>query len=180
MDRDRTILVEGDLSVRQRPEILIAGDLIAKEQNGKPLPGVAQLAIQSGTHAALNIRADLAQQPRTPFRYVDKGAMATIGRNMAVAQIGRMQFSGAIAWLMWLLVHILFLVEFRNRIGVLFEWAWAYLTWQRGSRVIVDVPADTGEPLLAANFRPENPVAPALDGGLGYSRWGRGRVPELR
>lgn len=157
-DRAGRILVEDDLSVPEHPEILIAGDLISKEQNGKPLPGVAQLAIQSGTHAALNIKADLAQQPRASFRYVDKGAMATIGRNMAVAQVGRMQFSGAIAWLMWLLVHILFLVEFRNRIGVMFEWAWAYLTWQRGSRVIVDVPVDAGEPLMAAN--PVNGLPP--------------------
>lgn len=145
-DRAGRILVEDDLSIPGHPEIFITGDLIAKEQDSKPLPGVAQLALQSGAHAARNIVATLSDRERTPFRYRDKGSMATIGRNKAVAQIGRMQFTGIVAWLMWLLVHVLFLVEFRNRLGVLFEWAWAYVTWQRGSRVIVDVPQPQLEP----------------------------------
>jgi NADH dehydrogenase len=140
LDRGGRVRVADDLSVPDHPEIFVTGDLMSKEQQGKLLPGVAQLAMQSGAHAASNIRRDLANDERAAFRYIDKGSMATIGRNKAVAQVGRMQFSGVIAWLMWLFIHILFLVGFRNRVGVLFEWAWAYLTWQRGSRVIVDVP----------------------------------------
>jgi NADH:ubiquinone reductase (H+-translocating) len=139
-DRAGRVLVEDDLSIPGHPEIFIVGDLIAKEQDGKPLPGVAQLALQSGEHAARNILDSLSDRERKPFRYRDKGSMATIGRNKAVAQIGRLQFTGIVAWMMWLFVHVLFLVEFRNRLGVLFEWAWAYVTWQRGSRVIVDMP----------------------------------------
>jgi NADH dehydrogenase len=101
--------------------------------------------MQSGRHAAQNVQRSIAGQARAPFRYVDKGSMATIGRNKAVAQAGRFEFSGAIAWWLWLTVHVLFLVEFRSRIAVLFEWAWAYLTWQRSSRVILEVPAEPEE-----------------------------------
>ncbi len=142
MDRAGRVHVNDDLAVPAHPEIFVVGDLISKEQDGKPLPGVAQLAIQSGAHAAANVERSIAGMPRVAFRYRDKGSMATIGRNKAVAQLGRMQFSGVLAWFLWLVVHIAFLVEFRNRVGVLFEWGWAYLTWQRGSRVIVDVPSD--------------------------------------
>ncbi len=119
----------------------MVGDLIAKTQNGKPLPGVAQLAIQSGRHAARNIRLSIEGRPRLPFRYVDKGSMATIGRNRAVAQIGRFKSSGIVAWWLWLTVHLLSLVGFRSRIAVLMEWAFAYFTWQRRSRVILEVPS---------------------------------------
>ena len=121
--------------------MFVVGDLIAKTQNGKPLPGVAQLAVQSGRHAAKNIRLTLGGQPRLPFRYVDKGAMATIGRNRAVAQIGRFQSSGIVAWWLWLMVHLLSLVGFRSRIAVLTEWALSYFSWQRRSRVILEVPS---------------------------------------
>jgi NADH dehydrogenase len=141
IDRAGRVWVEEDLSVPDRPEVFVCGDLIAKTQDGKPLPGVAQLAIQSGRHAALNIARTVTGQERSPFRYSDKGSMATIGRNKAVAQVGRMQFTGIVAWWLWLIVHILFLVGFRHRIGVLFEWAWAYFTWQRRSRVILEVPS---------------------------------------
>lgn len=161
VERDRAgrVPVEEDLSIPGHSEIFVVGDLIAKMQDEKPLPGVAQLALQSGAHAAENLRRSLAARPRVPFRYVDKGSMATIGRNKAVAQIGRMQFSGVLAWFLWLLVHILFLVDFRNRLGVLFEWAWAYLTWRRGSRVIVDVPAEAAtQPLAAANSQRQSPA----------------------
>jgi NADH dehydrogenase len=152
-DRAGRVKVLDDLTVLDHPEVFVVGDLISKEQNGKPLPGVAQLALQSGRYVASNIQRDLAGRERTPFHYVDKGSMATIGRNKAVAQIGRMQFTGVLAWGMWLLVHILFLVEFRNRLGVLWEWAWAYLTWQRGSRVIVSNPVEASvEPLPAAKL----------------------------
>jgi NADH dehydrogenase len=142
VDRVGRVLVEDDCSVPGHPEIFIVGDLIAKTQGGKPLPGVAQLAIQSGSHAAKNIAMTIAGRPRTPFRYVDKGSMATIGRNRAVAEIGRFRFSGIVAWWLWLMVHILFLVEFRRRLAVLLEWAWAYFTWARKSRVILEVPRE--------------------------------------
>ena len=170
MDRAGRVCVDDDLTVPDHPEIFVVGDLISKTQEGQPLPGVAQLAIQSGVHAAANLQRSIEGAPLQPFRYVDKGSMATIGRNKAVAQIGRMQFSGVLAWLLWLVVHILFLVEFRNRVGVLFEWAWAYLTWQRGSRVIVDVPTDpAGDPLMASSLaRPaagtNRPSVPDGDG----------------
>ena len=146
LDRAGRVQVEDDLSVPGHPEVFVTGDLIAKMQDGHPLPGVAQLAIQSGRHAARNLLLSIAGQARQPFRYVDKGSMATIGRQKAVAQIGRVQFKGFIAWLLWLTVHIVFLIEFRRRIAVLFEWAFAYLTWQRSSRVILEVPA--AAPLL--------------------------------
>ncbi|HEY6880427.1 MAG TPA: NAD(P)/FAD-dependent oxidoreductase [Polyangiales bacterium] len=142
VDKAGRIWVEDDLSVPDRPEVFVVGDLIAKTQDGKPLPGVAQLAIQSGEHVAKNVSASVRGMPRTPFKYRDKGSMATIGRNKAVAQIGRFQFSGFVAWCLWLVVHVLFLVEFRSRIAVIFEWAWAYFTWSRRSRVILEVPPE--------------------------------------
>ncbi|HKP60591.1 MAG TPA: NAD(P)/FAD-dependent oxidoreductase [Polyangiales bacterium] len=168
IDRAGRVQVEDDLSVPGHPEIFVVGDLMAKTQDGKPLPGVAQLALQSGMHVAQNLRRELGGQPRRAFRYVDKGSMATIGRNKAVAQVGRMQFSGILAWLLWLFVHILFLVEFRSRVGVLFEWAWAYLTWQRSSRVIVDSLLETSQQLPAARAVPAfQRVMPPLPGRPG-------------
>ena len=142
MDRAGRIWVEEDLSVPDRPEVFVIGDLIAKTQNGRPLPGVAQLAVQSGRHAAKNVMLSVLGQTREPFRYVDKGSMATIGRHKAVAQLGRFHFSGVFAWWLWLTVHLLSLVGFRSRLSVLIEWAFAYFTWQRGSRVILEVPRE--------------------------------------
>ena len=141
LDRAGRVWVEDDLSVPDRPEVFVAGDLIAKTQDGKPLPAVAQLAVQSGRHIGKNISQDLNRRPRLPFTYVDKGSMATIGRNRAVAKIGRFHFSGFMAWWLWLTVHALALVGYRSRMSVLTEWAFAYFTWQRRSRVILEVPA---------------------------------------
>jgi NADH:ubiquinone reductase (H+-translocating) len=140
IDKAGRVWVEDDLSVPDRPEVFVVGDLIAKTQTGKPLPGVAQLALQSGKHVAQNILRSTQYQPRLPFTYTDKGSLATIGRNKAVAQIGRMKFTGIFAWWLWLVVHILFLVQFRSRLAVLSEWGWAYFTHQRRSRVILEVP----------------------------------------
>jgi NADH dehydrogenase len=142
IDRVGRVWVEDDLSVPDRPEIFVVGDLIAKTQDGKPLPGVAQLAMQSGKHVAHNIVCSAIGRPRSGFRYADKGSMATIGRNEAVAQVGRFSFTGIVAWWMWLTVHVLFLVGYRSRIAVVFEWGWAYFTWQRRSRVILEVPKE--------------------------------------
>ena len=99
---------------------------------------MAPAAIQAGAHAAENVRRSLAGEPTLPFRYRDRGMLATIGRAAAVARIGRFEFGGFLAWVLWLWVHILGLIGFRNRAVVLFEWAWAYLTWQRSARVIVE------------------------------------------
>jgi NADH dehydrogenase len=149
LNRAGRVEVCDDLSLPGRPSVFIVGDLIAKQQGGRPLPGVAQLAMQSGAHAARNIVLHMSGRDTQPFEYVDKGAMATIGRNKAVAQIGRFGLSGVLAWWLWLTVHIMFLVEFRRRLSVFFEWAWSYLTWHRGSRVIVDVVHQTsmGRPI---------------------------------
>jgi NADH dehydrogenase len=140
LDGAGRVLVEDDLSVPGRPELFVVGDLIAKNQNGRPLPGVAQLALQSGRHAARNLAFSLIGKPRLPFHYLDKGMMATIGRNRAVAQIGPFKSSGVVAWFLWLTVHLLSLIGFRSRLAVLIEWALAYFTWKRRSRVILEAP----------------------------------------
>jgi NADH:quinone reductase (non-electrogenic) len=137
LDRSGRVLVEPDLSVPGHPEVFAIGDLCAfLHQTGAPLPGVAPVAIQQGRAVADNVQRRLRGQPTRPFRYRDKGSMATIGRAAAVAVVGRFRLSGLVAWLAWLLVHIMFLIGFRNRLLVLFEWAWAYVTWHRGARLI--------------------------------------------
>jgi NADH dehydrogenase len=146
IDRAGRIWVEEDLSVPERPEIFVVGDLIAKTQDGKPVPGVAQVAIQSGRLAAMNIVRRIEGEASTSFRYTDRGSMATIGRNKAVAQIGKLEFSGVFAWFLWLTVHMLALVDYRRRFAVLVEWAWAYISWQRRSRVILEVPVEPMDP----------------------------------
>jgi len=124
--------VAPDLSLPGSPNIFVVGDLAALQQDGRPVPGVAPAAIQEGSHAARNIARILRGKPTLPFRYHDKGSLATIGRASAVADFGRLRLSGPIAWLAWLLVHIFFLIGFRNRLRVLFEWVWAYWTYDRG------------------------------------------------
>jgi NADH dehydrogenase len=146
IDRAGRIWVEEDLSVPERPAIFVVGDLIAKTQGGKPLPGVAQLALQSGRAAAQNVARRIVGQPTQPFRYTDRGSMATIGRHRAVAQIGRFECSGVLAWWLWLFVHLMALVDFRRRVAVVLEWAWAYFSWQRRSRVILEVPVEPRDP----------------------------------
>jgi NADH dehydrogenase len=138
--RGGTVPVSGDLSLPGHPEVFVIGDLAALEgRDGEPLPQVAQVAIQGGHHTATNIRRRLAGQPTLPFRYRDKGMMATIGRRSAVAELpGGLHFRGTLGWLAWLAVHLVFLVGFRNRAVVLVNWAWNYFTWDRGSRVILD------------------------------------------
>ncbi|PYN17930.1 MAG: FAD-dependent oxidoreductase [Candidatus Rokuibacteriota bacterium] len=133
LDRSGRVLVEPDLSVPGHPEAFAIGDVCAfLHQTGAPLPGVAPVAIQQGRAAADNVLRRVGGQPTRPF----KGSMATIGRAAAVAVVGRFKLSGLVAWLAWLLVHIMFLIGFRNRLLVLFEWAWAYVTWHRGARLI--------------------------------------------
>ena len=137
LDRAGRVHVEPDLTVPGHPEVMVIGDLaLFTHQNGNALPGVCPVAIQQGRHAARNICRAIEGLPRVAFHYWDKGNLATIGRAQAVADLGRLQISGIIAWLAWLFVHVLFLIGFRNRFVVIFEWAWAYLTYQRGARLI--------------------------------------------
>jgi len=137
VDRAGRVLVKPDLSIPGHPEVFVIGDLAAlKDEDGNLLPGVAPVALQEGSAAARNIQRDLHGQPRESFHYFDKGSLATIGRNAAVAQFAKLHLSGFIAWLSWLFVHIFFLIGFRNRVIVLLQWAWSYLTYERGARLI--------------------------------------------
>jgi NADH dehydrogenase len=136
LDPAGRIASESTLAVPGHPEIFIAGDVCALRQDGHLLPGVAQVAKQQGAHAARNILRAARGAPPRPFRYRDYGSMATIGRGVAIAAIGPIRTSGFAAWLLWLFVHIFWLVGFRNRLAVLGEWAWAYLTFQRRVRLI--------------------------------------------
>jgi NADH dehydrogenase len=136
LDRAGRIPAEPTLGVPGRPGIFVAGDICALKQDGQWLPGVAQVAKQQGAHAAANVRRAIRHEPLQPFRYRDYGNMATIGRGSAIAEIGRLKASGWPAWLIWLFVHIFWLIGFRNRLAVLGEWAWAYITLQRRVRLI--------------------------------------------
>jgi NADH dehydrogenase len=137
LDRAGRVLVAPDLSVPGHPEVFVIGDLAAVMQaDGKPVPGVAPAAIQEGTHTAKNIARMLNGESTLPFSYFDKGSLATIGRAAGVADFGRVHLSGFIAWAAWLGVHIFFLIGFRNRLLVMLQWAWAYVTFQRGARLI--------------------------------------------
>ena len=137
LDRAGRVLVERDLSIPAHPEAFAIGDLCAfLAEDGRPLPGLAPVALQQGRAAARNVLRRLAGEPTEAFRYRDRGSMATIGRAAAVAVVGRLRLSGLPAWLAWLFVHIMFLIGFRNRFLVLFQWTWAYISWQRGARLI--------------------------------------------
>ena len=137
VDRAGRVLVEPDLSIPGHPEVLVIGDLASlSDENGKMLPGVAPVAIQQGDWVAETIARDLEHQPRRNFVYHDKGSLATIGRAAAVAQFPKFELSGYFAWLAWLFVHIFFLIGFRNRLLVMIQWAWSYLTYERGARLI--------------------------------------------
>ena len=137
VDRFGRVLVNDDLTIPGHPEVQVIGDLANfSHQTGKPLPGVSPVAMQQGRHAARNILGMIDGRKPQRFRYWDKGSMATIGRNKAVADLNFMHLSGLPAWLAWLFVHIIFLVGFRNRLAVLFQWAWAYFTFNKGARLI--------------------------------------------
>jgi NADH dehydrogenase len=138
-DRRGAVLVDATLNPAGHPELFVCGDLAHFEQDGKLVPGVAQPAMQMGVHVAKMIESDLAGKAREPFRYCDKGDMATIGRQAAVADIKwpfRAHMKGFSAWLAWLLVHIYFLIGFRNRVMVMLQWIWQYFTFTTGARLI--------------------------------------------
>lgn len=146
LDRAGRVVVEPNLTIPGHPEIFVIGDLMAVESDGNPVPGIAPAALQAGRHTAENIKRLVAGGQTRPFVYRDKGTLATIGRSAAVADFGRLQFSGWFAWIFWWMVHIYFLIGFRNRLLVMFSWIWSYLTFQRGARLITgDV---TGLPYL--------------------------------
>jgi NADH dehydrogenase len=136
LDRAGRVPVEPDLTVAGHPEILVIGDLAAFLQDGKQVPGVAPTAIQQGYYAAKLISNRVLGEKTRPFHYFDKGSLATIGRNQAVAQIGPLQFSGILAWLAWLFIHLLYIVEFENRLLIVVQWAYDYFTFNRGARLI--------------------------------------------
>jgi NADH dehydrogenase len=151
LDRGGRIKVNPDLSVPGHPEVFAIGDMaLVLEKDGTPVPGVSPAAMQMGTHVAHIIENEIAfpgAVERPPFKYWDKGTMATIGRSAAVAKIGRFEFSGVTAWLAWLMVHLIFLVGFRNKIAVLFQWFYSYVTYKRGARIITspETPAPPGK-----------------------------------
>jgi len=159
VDRAGRVQVQPDLSIPGHPEVLVLGDLASlADESGKMLPGVAPVAIQQGDWAAEVIARDLENQPRRAFHYHDKGSLATIGRAAAVAKIGKFELSGYLAWLAWLFIHIFFLIGFRNRLIVMINWFWAYLTYQRGARLITgstDLPGWTETQTPAKAAEPE-------------------------
>ncbi|GAA0706753.1 NAD(P)/FAD-dependent oxidoreductase [Dokdonella soli] len=136
-DRAGRVKVEADLSVPGHPEVFVIGDLASVVQDGQPVPGVAPAAKQMGAHAARAIRNRIAGRASAPFRYRDYGNLATIGRMAAVVDLRGLRFSGAFAWLFWLVAHIFFLIGFRNRMVVMSEWIWSYFTYQRDARIII-------------------------------------------
>ncbi len=163
LDGAGRVPVNSDLSVPGLPEIFAVGDVATVTQDGKPVPGVAQGAMQMGTLAAKNILADLAKKPRRSFRYLDKGNLATIGRHRAVADFGGVTFAGFFAWLLWIFIHILYLAGFRNRASVLVEWAYAYFTYERGARLLMQAEAGTSTPTAS----PGSPRAAPEEGRPG-------------
>jgi NADH:quinone reductase (non-electrogenic) len=163
-DRGGRILVEPDFSIPGHPDVFVIGDMACYKHAGdRPLPGVAPVAIQEGKYVAKLIRRRLAGKTAKPFRYWDYGNLATIGRSAAVAQFGRLKFSGFIAWMLWLFVHLMKLVQFQNRVLVFVQWAWNYLTFNRAARLITgelpDLPTRDDQP--PANHEPHQTPSPA-------------------
>lgn len=137
LDRAGRIRVEPDLTLAGHPEIFVLGDMADySHQDGKPLPGVAQVAIQQGRYVAKLIRRRLSGQPLPEFHYRDLGSLATIGRSAAVADFGKLRFGGRVAWILWLVIHLINLISFRNRLLVLLQWGWNYFTYDRSARLI--------------------------------------------
>lgn len=166
-DRAGRVLVERDLSLPGHREVFAIGDMTLFLQDGKSLPGVSPVAMQMGEAVAQNIHNDLTGNPRKEFHYTDKGTMATIGRKAAIAHVGKLKLSGFPAWLFWLGLHIWFLIGFRNRFAVMFNWAWSYFTYQRGARLI------TGRRL---SLRPRRKLATPEDRQSANQREGEYKV----
>ncbi len=166
LDRQGRVIVKSDCSIPGHPEVFVIGDMAHfAPGGGTPLPGLSPVAMQQGKHVARNIRALMAGGWTSAFEYWDKGTMATIGRHRAVADAGYLRFHGFPAWLAWLFIHIVFLVGFRNKLSVLFSWAYAYCTYGRGARLItggdrhVEEAEKPAAPVVAAAVIPEPPTA---------------------
>jgi len=145
LDKSGRVKVNPDLSVPGHPEIFAVGDMaLVLEKDGKPVPGVSPAAMQGARHVARIIDGELdgKQNARPPFKYWDKGTMATIGRSKAVAVVGKLEFSGFVAWLAWLVLHLVFLVGFRNKIAVMIQWMYSYFAYKRGARIIAEAPLE--------------------------------------
>ena len=156
-DKAGRVFVQADLTIPGNKNIFVIGDMASlKQENGETVPGVSPAAMQMGTATANNILADINGKPRKNFRYIDKGTMATIGRSKAIADVQGFHFKGFIAWMMWLFLHVFFLIGFRNRIYVLLEWFWAYLTRERSARLIT---GDANELKDALHFLNAEPAA---------------------
>jgi NADH dehydrogenase len=167
VDRGGRAVVEQDCSIKDHPEVFVIGDAAAFIPTGAThgLPGVSPVAMQQGRFVARQIARSVAGVPRQRFKYVDKGSMATIGRSRAVAQIGKLQLSGFLAWMSWLVVHIFYLIDFRNRVVVLLDWTWAYFAYRRGSRLITGHRLQAGSPATATRTTtgPAPAAAPKAD-----------------
>jgi NADH dehydrogenase len=137
-DQGNRIMVESDLSIPGFQNVFVVGDQSNIDDGSKDLPGTAPVAMQQGRFAANTILNDLAQKTRSPFKFTDRGQMATIGRSSAIVKVGKLKFAGLFAWITWLVVHIYFLVGFKNRLMVVFSWGWSFLTFRKGARLIVD------------------------------------------
>lgn len=146
LDAQGRAVVEPDCTIPGHPEVFVLGDAAAFTEDGELLPGTCPVAIQMGEYAARTIQGDLAGRPRRSFRYWDKGQLAVIGRGQAVADIWKLHFGGFLAWVIWIFVHIAFLIGFRNRVLVLTQWAWSYLTYSRGARIITEQFTPAGAP----------------------------------
>lgn len=153
LDRAGRVKVNPDLSLPDHPEVFAIGDLaLVMDEDGKPVPGVSPAAMQMAGHVSNIIREELSfpgRMERPAFKYWDKGTMATIGRSAAVAKIKSFEFTGYFAWLAWLFIHLIFLVGFRNKVSVLLSWAYSYVTYKRGSRIITGLKSDNDYPNLA-------------------------------
>jgi NADH dehydrogenase FAD-containing subunit len=162
-DRAGRVRVQSDLRVPGNPEIFVIGDTASLDRDGKPLPGVAQVAIQQGRYVGKLIsRHTAGKNSVKPFRYFDKGNMAVVGKGYAVLQSGKVRLHGLIAWLAWAFIHITFLAQLSLRISVFLQWAWLFFTGQRGSRLIVEpypvAPAEAPTPKSIANHQAPQPV----------------------
>src|SRR5262249_36884560 len=153
-DRAGRVRVQPDLSVPGHPEIFVVGDTASLDQDGRPLAGVAQVAMQQGRYAAMVIHRRLYKKtPSPPFRYFDKGTMAVVGKGFAILQTGRLRLSGFLAWLAWAAVHLEFLGQSSLRVSVFVQWVWMYVTGQRGSRLIVNYHGPSNSDPAAARAR---------------------------
>ncbi len=158
-DNAGRVFVEPDLAIPDKRNVFVIGDMASiKQENGEPVPGVSPAAMQMGTATAKNILADVKGGDRKMFTYVDKGTMATIGRSKAIAEFAGLKFKGLIAWLMWLGLHVFFLIGFRNRFAVMASWFWAYLTRERSARLITGDSDELRNAVLFLKGDPSNPV----------------------